>query len=117
MAVYYIGVVGTSKSNCCLGTFCGPGSGGLCCSGSDGLCCSGSDGLRTSALAATDSWVLMATKYPNVTPNAKSPIIVIALFGVFVMVIWIFVPLVKGPSGDEMLSSSRSFSGSLMSIN
>ena len=33
------------------------------------------------------------------------------------MVIWTFVPLVKSPSGDEMLSPPRSFSGSLMSIN
>ena len=60
---------------------------------------------------------------PNAAPSAVSMVTVITIFGDLrelgglEMVIWTFVPLVKGQSGNEMLSASRSFSGSLMSIN
>ena len=96
---------------CCLG------SDGPCCSGSGGLCCSGSGGLWASFPTANKSLDLLAMRNPNTTPSAKNMVILTtSLCGILVMVIWIYVPLVEDPSGDEMSNPSRSFSSS-SSIN
>ena len=87
---------------------CGLGSSGPCCSGSGGLCCSGSGGLRVSFLTVKES---LDMKNPNIIPIIKSmDILAVSLCGVLVMVIWLYVALVEGSSGDEMSNPSSSFS-------
>ena len=87
---------------------CGLGSSGSCCSGSGGLCCSGSGGLRVSFLTVKES---LDMKNPNIMPIIKSmDILAVSLCGVLVMVIWLYVALVEGSSGDVMSNPSGSFS-------
>ena len=87
---------------------CGLGSSGSCCSGSGGLCCSGSGGLRVSFLTVKES---LDMKNPNIIPIIKSmDILAVSLCGVLVMVIWLYVALVEGSSGDVMSNPSGSFS-------
>ena len=90
---------------------CGLGSSGPCCSGSGGLCCSGSGGLRVSFPTAKKSLDLPDMRNPNIAPSTKSRVILtISLCGILVMVIWIYVALVEGPSGDEVSNPSSSVS-------
>ena len=87
---------------------CGLGSSGSCCSGSGGLCCSGSGGLRVSLLTVKES---LDMKNPNNIPIIKSmDILAVSLYGVLVMVNWLYVALVEGSSGDVMSNPSGSLS-------
>ena len=89
---------------------CGLGSSGSCCSGSGGLCCSCScsGGLRVSLLTVKES---LNMKNPNTIPIIKSMnILATSLYGVLVMVNWLYVALVEGSSGDVMSNPSGSLS-------
>ena len=60
---------------------------------------------------------------PMATPSTISPapvvtrVDVLGELGGLVTVIWTFLPLVEGSSGNEMLYDPRSFPGILMSSN
>ena len=86
-----------------------------CGLGSSGRCCSGSGGLSVSIPTARESLDLQDMRDPIITPSIKNRVILnislaILLCEILVMVIWLYVALVEGPSRDEVSNPSSLFS-------
>ena len=86
-----------------------------CGLGSSGRCCSGSGGLSVSIPTARESLDLQDKRDPIITPSIKNRVILnislaILLCEILVMVIWLYVALVEGPSRDEVSNPSSLFS-------
>ena len=86
-----------------------------CGLGSSGRCCSGSGGLSVSIPSARESLDLQDMRDPIITPSIKNRVIMnislaILLCEILVMVIWLYVALVEGPSRDEVSNPSSLFS-------
>ena len=86
-----------------------------CGLGSSGRCCSGSGGLSVSIPTARESLDLQDKRDPIITPSIKNRVIMnislaILLCEILVMVIWLYVALVEGPSRDEVSNPSSLFS-------